>query len=410
MKAGRPPTEERGASPEPEAAGAVERNSITVAKNPSITVESAFVGPKSAPVPILAADAGARIAGLLDAVERRPRDVPASRGAASVRQDRASDPRRGAARVAFTLLFLAAGLHAGARTGFLGAPADVSPGRFEARSAESRMRPHPNPLAVASAAALSIAAATHAQDAVQWRTEDGGNGHWYQLLLTGPISWNDARSLAESIGGHLATPTSSGENQVVVSVGNDPRAWINDCCGNAGGPWIGGFQPSDASPAAPWRWVTGEPWTWTGWAPGEPNNGFDPGNLVTALLGYPPLNQSYRGWADAWPSALPLLVSCIVEWSADCNGDGVVDYGQLRAGDLADLNGNFIPDCCEDGSACACDADVTGNRFVDPADLAAVLSAWGSAPNGKSRADVNQDGSIDAADLSAVLFAWGPCP
>ncbi len=45
-----------------------------------------------------------------------------------------------------------------------------------------------------------------------------------------------------------------------------------------------------------------------------------------------------------------------MEWSADCNGDGIVDYGQCQDGSLADANANNIPDCCESGDPCVADA------------------------------------------------------
>jgi hypothetical protein len=32
------------------------------------------------------------------------------------------------------------------------------------------------------------------------------------------------------------------------------------------GPWIGGYQDSNASePEGGWNWVTGEPWIYTNW-------------------------------------------------------------------------------------------------------------------------------------------------
>jgi hypothetical protein len=37
----------------------------------------------------------------------------------------------------------------------------------------------------------------------------------------------------------------------------------------------------------------------------------------------------------------------LAEWSADCDGDGEVDYGQILRGEIADLNGNGVPDVCE---------------------------------------------------------------
>ena len=40
--------------------------------------------------------------------------------------------------------------------------------------------------------------------------------------------------------------------------------------------WIGGYQdhlaPDYSEPAGGWRWVTGEPWGYTNWNGGEPNN------------------------------------------------------------------------------------------------------------------------------------------
>jgi hypothetical protein len=56
-------------------------------------------------------------------------------------------------------------------------------------------------------------------------------------------------------------------------------------------------------------------------------------------------------------------------------------------------------------SASSCPADVTGDGFVDGADLAALLGAWGTSTN-----DLNGDGIVDGADLAALLTGWGACP
>ena len=205
-------------------------------------------------------------------------------------------------------------------------------------------------------AALAIGDASHAQ-AVQWRVEDGGNGHWYQLIVSGPISWANARLACESLGGHLATPRSATEDSFILNISNRssyPSAWVNDFGGNAAGPWLGGFQPENASPIQPWAWVTGEPWSWAGWAAGEPNGGFVPGLQTTLMLGYAGSNF-YRGWGDISSDMIPPYPgsnSYIVEWSADCNDDGIIDYGQCRDGSLPDFNSNNVPDCCEAGQAC----------------------------------------------------------
>lgn len=52
-----------------------------------------------------------------------------------------------------------------------------------------------------------------------------------------------------------------------------------------------------------------------------------------------------------------------------------------------------------------CPGDYNGDGFRDGADLAALLSAWGTAGG-----DINGDGATDGADLSTLLSGWGTCP
>ena len=102
-----------------------------------------------------------------------------------------------------------------------------------------------------------------AQDAVQWRVEDGGNGHWYQLVVSGSIQWFDARDAASEAGGYLASSTSPNEESFLVDLANrndNPQAWVDDFGGNALGPYLGAYQPVGADPSQPWAWVSGEPW------------------------------------------------------------------------------------------------------------------------------------------------------
>ncbi len=57
-----------------------------------------------------------------------------------------------------------------------------------------------------------------------------------------------------------------------------------------------------------------------------------------------------------------------------------------------------------------CPGDVVANGIVDGADLAALLSVWGTDGGIYPRADTNSDGFVDAQDLAAVLSGWGACP
>jgi len=96
----------------------------------------------------------------------------------------------------------------------------------------------------------------------------------------------------------------------------------------------------------------------------------------------------------------------IIEWSADCNNDGIVDYGQILDGTFADLNTNGIPDVCE-SPTCA-DADLFADMQVNGADLGIMLAQWGEA-NSFTVSDLNGDRVVDGSDLGILLSFWGPC-
>src|ERR1051325_274704 len=118
------------------------------------------------------------------------------------------------------------------------------------------------------ALALSVGSLSQAER-FQW----SGNGHWYEPIgLTDAITWVAASNAAVAAGGYLATLASPAENDFVFSLIRDQDAfWFH---GTTTGPWIGAYQPAGSSePSGGWTWVTGEPFTFTAWSPGEPNGG-----------------------------------------------------------------------------------------------------------------------------------------
>jgi hypothetical protein len=87
------------------------------------------------------------------------------------------------------------------------------------------------------------------------------NGSTYYLLSTS--SWTDAQTQAKAMGGNLATIRNEDEHN-----------FIYNTFGNWGGTphhlWIGLWRTNDFPGI--FRWVSGEPVSYTRWAPGEPNN------------------------------------------------------------------------------------------------------------------------------------------
>ena len=94
------------------------------------------------------------------------------------------------------------------------------------------------------------------------------NGHSYKLV-SGVVDWQTAKAQAEAsvfngVPGHLVTLSDQAEVDWVIQTFPNSR------------PWIGLFQdindPNFSEPAGGWKWVTGEPFTYTNWFPMEPNN------------------------------------------------------------------------------------------------------------------------------------------
>ena len=112
-------------------------------------------------------------------------------------------------------------------------------------------------LALVATAASAVAAP------IQW----AGNGHSYELINSNqqPISWDDAEAAAVARGGYLATITSPEEDAWVYQTVVAPNYVPVD----RGGPWIGGYW--DLPDYHVWKWVTGEPFAYTDWWPGEPD-------------------------------------------------------------------------------------------------------------------------------------------
>lgn len=83
------------------------------------------------------------------------------------------------------------------------------------------------------------------------------NGHYYDIVNI-PLTWEEAKNRCEMKGGHLATITSSEENEWIVKNINPSNE--NYC-------WLGGEMDINKQ----WGWITGEEWDYTSFAEGQPD-------------------------------------------------------------------------------------------------------------------------------------------
>lgn len=86
-------------------------------------------------------------------------------------------------------------------------------------------------------------------------------------VVSGAYTWAEAAAAATAFpscsSAHLATVTSPEEQSTLIETFGSALSIT----------WLGGFQdPSGVEPGDGWEWITGEPWSYTNWQPGEPND------------------------------------------------------------------------------------------------------------------------------------------
>lgn len=97
------------------------------------------------------------------------------------------------------------------------------------------------------------------------------------LVVSTPLtgsSWNLASGLAEKAGGQLVSIGSRAENDFLVDLFSQDEIFLSeDWQGHVMGPNIGLRQVDFSNePAGGWEWSNGEPITYNGWSPGNPDN------------------------------------------------------------------------------------------------------------------------------------------
>ncbi|MEM6671486.1 MAG: lectin-like protein [Planctomycetota bacterium] len=148
------------------------------------------------------------------------------------------------------------------------------------------------------------------------------NGHFYRVF-TETLSWDAASaaataSLWQGAPGHLVTINDQAELDWILQNLAPSR------------PWIGLSQnlssPSYSEPGGGWEWVTGEPVTFTNWAPGEPNDTSASGGSEN----YAELFAS-GVWNDAELNHAPTS-QYLVEWDGNGLGTNYCDAAANSTG------------------------------------------------------------------------------
>jgi len=210
--------------------------------------------------------------------------------------------------------------------------------------------------------------------------QDPGTGQLYQRI-DAQITWHDARDACLASSGYLATITSQAENDFVFTsvgvLGQDH--------------WLGA---TEELVEGTWVWVTGEPWSYTNWGTGQPNNFGEDQDYLSFWY-----NEASK-WNDQ-SSVIPLPRpnwGYICEWDPECRITGDCDDSnactinecidwecQSSALDCDDLD-DCTDDSCDSVSGCVniCNASGPNNLCCNQTACAGAPVCQGGYSQGPS--------------------------
>ena len=234
-----------------------------------------------------------------------------------------------------------------------------------------------------SAAALPPAAGMAA-----YRADESPEARTFVAIeFADPVEPIELHAFAMEFGGSLAAPASEEENlaagvSLLLIDTLDPTQNV---------AWLG--LHASAKDRSLWFTYEGAPAEFVAFD-GKPA-GEGQGTLVAAMRAQT-LEWMELGMTSADGAGIDRAVFAFAGPFQYCDADQIPDALAIALG--------FAPDDDLDGRIdwCGIAEDLNADGFVDAADLAILLAAWGTPGPG----DLDGDGIVGATDLSALLAAW----
>ncbi|HEY7956648.1 MAG TPA: lectin-like protein [Polyangia bacterium] len=219
---------------------------------------------------------------------------------------------------------------------------------------------------------------------------DPATGHCY-VAWGAPLDWASAERDCQSRGGDLVSITSQGENDRVRTLVGATTAWIGLTT-----------PPAQAVATQSWKWVTGEPVSYNGFAPSQPNDGGsgeDCGQIAS---------DGWHDYACGWASTGNLPLSSELTFPYVCEtgcGNGVVEPGEQ-----CDPPGASCTATCQSRAACteagAISSTVNGHCYFALASAYSYASALAACPAGTHLATLNEPVESEAALKAIASDSW----
>lgn len=144
-------------------------------------------------------------------------------------------------------------------------------------------------------------------------------GYGRYQIVTGTLTWVQAKADAEARGGHLGTITSENEwNAIKTQLEPQFQNFIR--------VWLGA---SDAEQEGNWKWITGETWSYTRWNPSEPRDGTQ-ANYLDWMEKVSNYTWNDEGNLSAEPAYLFEIGYYTSPTDADTDDDGLTDGQEVN--------------------------------------------------------------------------------
>jgi cysteine-rich repeat protein len=175
---------------------------------------------------------------------------------------------------------------------------------------------------------------------------DPATGNCYATWDSEPTTWAAAELACVAVGGHLAVITSASEHAFAIAA----QVAIT---------WIGATDDANDTDAI-FTWVTGEPFLYASFAPGEPDDDGGLGGLGECL------QQNAMGqWSDTNCDFVGFVTGRLCEIEADACGDGIVQGTEAcDDGNASGSDGCSATCTVEPGAICSGVAPTTCAKLV----------------------------------------------
>ena len=148
---------------------------------------------------------------------------------------------------------------------------------------------------------------------------DTADGLWYEAVYVGSagITWNDAEAAAVALGGQLATPMDSSQNNFVYGLVTNSECWTGlSIHADRLGPWLGIYSSTPGVENFVYAGTGTALGSFHPWGPNQPD-GYGGGTQAVDFYAFASEGPTWGDTPEAGTTGFPLPTGYVVQFNAD---------------------------------------------------------------------------------------------